>query len=141
MLVADWVRDRSASVLNRDVEAAFGRLEDAARADIQAEGFPALSLTRSLDMRYEGQSYELEVPCEQAGRFDDGHRTRFGYCHQSRPTEAVTARVRAVGQMPGPARPDLSAASGEPRFASVYVPDGWRVQEGAGASLVLERSC
>ncbi len=141
MLVADCVRDYSASVLNRDVDAAFGRLEGAAKADMQAEGFPALALTRSLDMRYEGQSYELEVPCEQAGRFDDVHRKRFGYCHQGRPTEAVTARVRAVGQMPGSARPNLSAASDEPRFASVHVPDGWRVQEGAGSSLVLERSC
>ncbi len=138
MLVADCVRDYSQSVLNEDPQAAFVRLERLARRDMAAQGFENISLLRTLDMRYAGQSYELNVPEECADAFAEAHERRYGYRHEGRATQAVTARVQAIGQMPERDQPDLAAASDEPRFASVYVPEGWRRTSGPGSSIILE---
>ncbi len=138
MLVADCIRDYSASVLDGDVGAALKRLETAARREMSRQGFESVALVRSVDMRYQGQSYELNVASEQADRFDRAHRKRFGYCHAGRPTEVVTARIQAIGHTSDGARPDLAAMTDQPRFASIYVPDGWRARELAGSNLILE---
>ncbi len=140
MLVADCVRDYSASALNQEPESAFARLERAALADMRKQGFEQASLVRSIDLRYEGQSYEINVPANQAGAFDAIHEQRFGYSHAGRATQAVTARVQAVGRTPAAGQPDLTAVSEQPRYASVYVPDGWRMREAPGSNLILERT-
>lgn len=140
MLVADCVRDYSASVLREDRGPVFERLAGAARADMRRQGFEDVTLIRTLDMRYEGQSYEINVPEVRAGEFDSIHEKRYGYRHPGRGTQAVTARVQAIGRTAESGRPDLSAASGEARFASIHVPDGWRRSEAAGSSTILERS-
>ena len=140
MLVADCVRDYSASALGETPEAAFARLEVAARQDMRTQGFEAVALVRSLDLRYEGQSYEINVPANLAAAFDEIHAKRFGYCHAGRPTQAVTARVRAIGRTAEDDLPDLTATSEQPRFASVYVPHGWERHETQGSNMILERS-
>ncbi len=140
MLVADCVRDYSASTLSETPEAAFARLEVAARQDMRTQGFEAVTMARSLDLRYEGQSYEINVPANLASAFDEIHAKRFGYCHAGRPTQAVTARVRAVGRTADEDLPDLTATSEQPRFASVYVPNGWKRHETLGSNTILERS-
>ncbi len=139
MLVADCVRDYSASILNEDPRPAFARLESAARRDMRQQGFEEVALVRSLDMRYEGQSYEINVPHDRAHAFDEAHERRYGYCHAGRATQAVTARVQAIGRTRDADRPDLSSASHQPRFASIYVPNGWRSREVVGSNTILER--
>ena len=139
MLVADCVRDYSASVLDGNSQEAFDRLERRARRDMLEQGFADIELIRTVDMRYESQSYEINVPEERVPKFDEVHERRYGYRHRDRRTQAVTARVQAVGRTSGADHPDLEAAYGEPRFASVHVPNGWRARESAGSSMILER--
>ena len=93
MLLADAVRDYSAGVLGRtDIEAAFAKLERKARRES-----PGAKIERTADLRYKGQSYELNVPWP-AGRnfaaFHKAHAQAFGYAIPGREVEIVTIRVR-----------------------------------------------
>ena len=139
MLVADCVRDYSASVLNDEPTLAFNRLERAARRDMREQGYEEVALLRTIDMRYEGQSYEINVPSERADAFDEAHERRYGYRHTGRATQAVTARLQAIGRTRESDRPDLGATSDAPRFASVHVPNGWQSRETLGSNTILER--
>ena len=55
---------------------------------------------RSLDLRYRGQGYELNVPAandvneDVTARFHDEHQRRYGYHHAGREIELVTLRLR-----------------------------------------------
>ena len=120
MLLSDVVIDRSEGVLaGWDTWAddltgpVFRRLEADAAEALGAELAPGQSsaLLRSLDMRYAGQSYELNVPGvgDPLEAFHRIHRRRFGYADPERPVEVVAARVRGVGRTD---RPDPVA--GEP---------------------------
>ena len=139
MLVADCVRDYSRSVLNQDPAAAFADLEATALKEMRDQGYADMTIIRSLDMRYVGQSYELNVPESRSDEFDSAHERRYGYCHSGRATEAVTARVKVIGKTPRSERPDLTSPSAQPRFASIHVPNGWKVQPAAGDNTILER--
>ena len=139
MLVADCVRDFSRSVLNKDPAGAFADLERNARKDMRDQGFDDPVLVRSLEMRYVGQSYEIRVPAQGAEAFDEFHEQRYGYSHPGRQTEAVTARVQAIGRTRESDRPDMGAVSDQPRFASVHVPNGWKRRDTAGSNTILER--
>ena len=140
MLVADCVRDYSASVLNEEPAAAFSRLERVARRDMREQGFEEVVLLRTIDMRYEGQSYEINVPSERADAFDEAHERRYGYRHAGRATQAVTARLQAIGRTRESDRPDLGSTSDAPRFASIHVPNGWRSRGTRGSNTILERA-
>lgn len=140
MLVADCVRDYSASVLDQNTQVAFGKLEEQARHDMREQGFDDIGLVRTLDMRYEGQSYEINVPARRAHEFDAIHKRRYGYRHDGRATETVTARLQAIGRTARKDLPDLAATSEGPRFASIHVPDGWRCHEAVGSHRILERT-
>ena len=139
MLVADCVRDYSRSVLNQDPTAAFADLEATARREMSDQGYADVIIVRSLDMRYAGQSYELNVPESKASDFDSAHERRYGYRHAGRATEAVTARVKAIGKTTDSERPDLASRSDQPRFASIHVPNGWQLQTTAGDNTMLLR--
>jgi len=53
---------------------------------------------RSVDLRYRGQGYELNVPfgSEMAAQFHDLHQRRYGFRSETRPLEVVNVRVRMV---------------------------------------------
>lgn len=88
-----------------DVEANFAALEERAVADRRDEGFEAeeIALERKLDLRYEGQGYELTIDVDAgtpdldriAAAFDDSHESRFGH-RSDEPTELVNYRVASV---------------------------------------------
>ena len=110
MLLADRVRDYSSSVLHgADIEARFLQLERKARADI-----PGCRLERSADIRYAGQSYELNVPWRPrdfARPFHQEHRRIYGYSDAGRDLEIVAVRVKAsVGVI----KPAIRRESGAP---------------------------
>lgn len=94
MLLADRVRDYAAGVLNRgDIEERFREME--ARA---LEEMPGGRLERTADIRYAGQSYELNVPWDArdpAAAFHREHQRVYGYANPDRAVEVVQARVRA----------------------------------------------
>src|SRR5205085_1273866 len=106
ILVSDAVKDYSRTLLwNVDkgfsqirLEAEFKKLEAAARKELRDEKWPGkLTLERSLDLRYRGQGYELNVPARgnAATRFQHEHQRRYGYHHPGKEIELVTLRLRA----------------------------------------------
>jgi N-methylhydantoinase A len=89
------------------LERAFSGLDQEGRKQMRAEGFSggAVQTHRSLDMRYAGQSYELNVP--YAGNFISAfhraHEKRYGYFDRARACEVVNIRARFTGRTPKPA--------------------------------------
>jgi N-methylhydantoinase A len=62
-------------------------------------------VTITADMRYRGQSHELEVPAGVdwpilARRFHDAHRERFGFDRPGERVEVVNVRATATGEPP-----------------------------------------
>jgi N-methylhydantoinase A len=64
---------------------------------MQEEALHALPI-RSVDIRYVGQGYELQVPWSNnfVSDFHRLHEQRYGYSDPHRPVEVVNARVRMV---------------------------------------------
>jgi len=102
MLLADRVRDYSAAALDQArIESRFRDLERTARADM-----PACRLERTADLRYSGQSYELNVPWHArdfAKLFHREHHKIYGYSDPGRAVEVVTIRVKGVIAVTKPA--------------------------------------
>ena len=117
ILVSDVVKDYSRTLLWRfaghlsksvpavpqaKLQKEFRKLEAAAQKEFRAERWRgALQYERSLDLRYRGQGYELNVPAggndkdDVTARFHREHQRRYGYHHADREIELVTLRVRA----------------------------------------------
>ncbi|HWC18460.1 MAG TPA: hydantoinase/oxoprolinase family protein [Terriglobales bacterium] len=113
ILVSDVVKDfaRTAPMLvsadsfgpATQTSGIFAELKQAALAEYQVEGWKGTpSLECSIDMRYQGQGYELRIPWRDSPRllddFHAAHQKRFGYQHIGKKIEAVTFRVR--GSLP-----------------------------------------
>jgi N-methylhydantoinase A/oxoprolinase/acetone carboxylase beta subunit len=118
MLVADVTRDYSASVLKssaaltlRDLEAACAPLVTTAQSELKSEGFGPKQqvITRSVDVRYVGQSFEITLPLTADYRkvFDREHGRLYGYSNPARPTEVVNVRVTATGVTKKPTLPSV----------------------------------
>jgi N-methylhydantoinase A len=87
------------------LEKEFRKLEAAAQKEFRAERWRgALHFERSLDIRYRGQGYELNMPATAnvTARFHDEHQRRYGYHHAGREIELVTLRLRARLRTPQP---------------------------------------
>jgi N-methylhydantoinase A/oxoprolinase/acetone carboxylase beta subunit len=123
MLLSDVIKDYSLSVLLSGTAAAQARLEARfapliaeGRRDLASEGFPVnrVRLLRSLDVRYAGQSYEINVPFGPRFRaaFDAAHLRLYGYADAKRAVEVVNLRVKAVGLTAKPALPKRRAGGG-----------------------------
>jgi N-methylhydantoinase A len=157
VLLGDVVKDYSRTVMMktsgldlRTLERGFAELEREAVRDLKHEGFgkDRLKLTRSVAMRYAGQSFEIDVPLSRRfeARFHDAHRERYGYADSSRAIEVVSLRLRAAGvtQKPrinrqGRGRPDRVATSHSARVylneRAVRVPVYARDELNAGTRL------
>lgn len=72
-----------------------------ARRELLAEGVRAGDITEDVfaDMRYRGQSYEIEVPVTKdfVERFHEVHRRTFGHAASEAAVEVVNIRVRSRG--------------------------------------------
>ncbi|MEO8098155.1 MAG: hydantoinase/oxoprolinase family protein [Acidobacteriota bacterium] len=91
MLMADAVRDYSIGVLGRTkIEGEFRKLERRARRES-----PGARIERSADLRYHGQSYEINVPWPVGSRFHRAHHKMYGYSQPQQAVEVVAIRVRA----------------------------------------------
>ncbi len=116
MVLSDVVKDTSQTVMlpAGEVDGAtlwqlFARLFERGRAELRAEGFEDddMALIPSVDMRYEGQSYELRIlACldqeiqELVHSFHREHRQRFSYANEDEPVEIVNLRVKSVSRTP-----------------------------------------
>ena len=105
ILVSDAVKDFSRTLLwniaerrtHAELEKEFRKLETTARQEFRAERWVgALHFERSLDLRYRGQGYELNIPAtgNATARFHQEHQRRYGYHHPGKGIELVTARLR-----------------------------------------------
>jgi N-methylhydantoinase A len=92
------------------LDAEFRSLEEASFRDMKEDGFSAkdVVLERSLDCRYLGQSYEIDVPYRKARTaaraflesFHSRHQKLYSYSHDRRQVEIVNLRVKAVAVTP-----------------------------------------
>jgi N-methylhydantoinase A len=136
ILVSDVVKDYSRTVLWRmlndlpvkSLKEEFDNLSRRADKDFRAEGWDgAIERKRTVDVRYRGQGYELNVPYSQQlmAAFRREHERRYGYSYAAREIELVTLRLRAVIRSPqsrvGETRPDRTNRGGShPERASTY---------------------
>jgi N-methylhydantoinase A len=139
ILVADVRKDASRSVLRSGREAelealqpTFAGLEESARAELAGEGFAgdSVAVEVSIDARYEGQSYELNVPASEdwLAAFHAAHQQRFGFKRQDAVVEAVTLRVTARAAVIRPDAHTLAEADAAARSVGttqLYVAGSW----------------
>jgi N-methylhydantoinase A len=91
----------------------FARMEREGEATVAREGFAGIGIShrRSLDMRYLGQAYELEVPLPNgrvcaatmagaADAFNRIHRAAYGHASTDRQIEIVNLRVVTAQEAP-----------------------------------------
>ena len=133
MAYADVVLDRARAALVHGDEASpaairelAGPLEDEVRDALIEEGF-ARDRTRiatTLDVRYTGQSHEIEVPLGARFRraFDEEHERLHGHGHPGRAIEVVAIRVRGTGRVRRPGLPSLPGG-GTARSARIGTAD------------------
>jgi len=133
LLLADVRIDESQAHRSRqpdpDVLAdAYAELEATHRDRFTEMGFSPdeVELSRAVDMRYVGQSYELTVAVdgtlddrtltETVERFHRDHEQLYGYAMRTEPVETVTLRV--TGRVPTPAPRDVHTADGRAERSS-----------------------
>jgi N-methylhydantoinase A len=148
ILISDVVRDSSRTVMlspgDERLASHFVELGDG---------------ERSVDLRYAGQGYELNVPWSEhsVARFHELHRQRYGYSDEKRAVEIVNARVRHISATARVAEPceALKKGDGEQavtRHKQIYCDGAWhngkvyardRLQPGdafPGPAVVVEYS-
>lgn len=151
---------------NRDIE----RLMVQAGRWLELEDVPPAEreIQVSLDLRYQGQAYELTVPVpprlservlnEVTGAFHAEHRRRYGFDEPFAGIEVVTLRVTAIGHLPrvtmrrevdrGPdataARIDERSAYFEGGYAMTAVYDRTLLRPGNrlfGPAIIVQPDC
>ncbi len=162
ILIGDVVKDHSRTLLwemsaqrRGEIEKLYRELETQARAEFAREGWKGTPRTqRSLDLRYRGQGFELNVPWGSGAlkQFHALHERRYGYKREESPVELVTLRLRATvasPRVPHRVRQEKSAARPESRrvwegkkFASARVMARQSVKTGAqrGPAVITEYS-
>ncbi len=126
-LKRDYVRTvyvTTATADPKDLEAAFAGLEREGTAMLDRAGTEPgrRRFERSVDARYQRQSYELPVPVPSgaldgaalaaiAEAFHDRHRRTYGHDNRSEPVQLVSVRLTAIGEIPPLAIRDRPAAS------------------------------
>lgn len=117
--------DRAGRAMAEAVEAFRAR----ARRDLEAQGLAVHDavLEATVDLRFRGQSYEINVPMrgDLASAFRRAHRERYGYASAREPIEAVTVRLvaRVPRRLQRPAPPRRCVPRADTR--SVLFDRGW----------------
>jgi N-methylhydantoinase A len=101
-----------------------------------------------VDLRYQGQSFELTVPLEDdpVESFHRAHEERYGYANPDRPVELVAVRTAEV--VPGP---ELDLRGGKPlsvsgpavvelEGATCWAPPGWEGARDGNSTLILMKA-
>jgi N-methylhydantoinase A/oxoprolinase/acetone carboxylase beta subunit len=120
------------------LRAIYDEMAEQALAVVRDAAAPGdLRVVRSVDARYVGQGYELNVPLspgpfDAAARarlrasFDEIYAARYGYASPGEPVEAVTWKLSAVGGAPPAAvvkRPPRSGEGARKEGRRAYVPE------------------
>lgn len=116
--LADVERHRVAGVYKTlspatidELQPVFAKLESEAIDGVLGEGITReqIGVERFLELRYRGVEAPLSLACpagcgagEMAAAFESAHRRLYGYVHEDRPLEIVSARVEARGRSSSP---------------------------------------
>ena len=121
MLMADVVKDYTLTVMQteattNELDSLFKELEEKAFSDMEAEGFGSPTLIRSVQCRFKGQSYELEVPYSGRYResFKELYRKLYHWCPEDKEIEVVNLCLKAVGIRQKPELPKIPKGTGKP---------------------------
>lgn len=91
--------------------------------DLEKEGLRKndIDIRPSLDLRYEGQSYELNLPLEPnfPDTFEKHHKAQYGYSDPESSIELVNLRVRAIGNIVKPDILPYQLSSTDPTHALI----------------------
>ena len=132
----DFVRSRLRGLADIDaseLSAVFTELRQQALSEFVTDGFDgdSIEFAFSLDLRYQGQGYELNVAAgasatldssaiaELRERFDRAHEQLFGHSAKGEPVEAVNYRVRSTVRVPKFSMKRYDQASGSADAAKV----------------------
>jgi len=143
MLAADVIKDYTQTVMlpgdcpPTDILERFTPLTHQGENDLLNEGLEkdAITLQPSLDMRYRGQSYELNIPFGEnfIADFHQAHRQSYGYDRPNGEIEIVNLRVRALGQVPSP---QINPQPREDSDASTALLDSFPVTFSKGTEMI-----
>ena len=125
MLIANTVKDYSLTVMLRgdvsesELDKRFDPLVDKGLHEIREDGFASdnnITIERTLDVRYQGQSFELNVPFTHDFQrdFHDAHQRAYGYARPGAVTEIVNVRVKVTGHETPPHLPIKEMESQDP---------------------------
>ncbi len=100
LLTAELSRTFTQPILaTENVERTFAQLREQARKSLKEEGFTTHQTIEQVDLRYQGQAYEITVPYEKKANltklFGREHKKLYGYSSLDA-VEAVNARVRVI---------------------------------------------
>jgi N-methylhydantoinase A len=139
LLMADFRHDYTRTFLQTTdrvdldgLHSAFRTLENRATEQLSAEGVEQddILLSRSVEMRYRGQGYNLEVhvpsgPVDEAlihavnDEFHRQHQAAYGYSQRDEVTEFVNLRLAGIGRLPKPRSRDSEPAGTDPTDARI----------------------
>jgi N-methylhydantoinase A len=127
MLATDVRHDRSrthvralAQTTPAELRAILAELEREALAALDGDGDGAARVEHSVDLRYVGQEYHLNLPVDPADldfaalaeRLHEVHRRTYGYATPEFPVQLVHLRVAAISPTARPRLPSYPAADG-----------------------------
>ncbi len=115
LLMADSIKDFSKSILKtaektseEELQGHLKKLVEKSLKSMQEDGFKEdeVTILPFLDLRYQGQSYEITIPyinkrtsnLSFVSDFHKAHRKLYSYHHEQRAVEIVNIRVKAVGK-------------------------------------------
>ncbi len=124
ILVSDIRSDLSKSILrplddaDQLIERTFSELKNMALDDLEKQGITESStqFLFSLDLRYQGQSYEINVDLggDLGEEFNRKHKMLYGYSNPNEPIEVVNIRLRTVTKRAQPKIPHPGEGSNKP---------------------------
>ena len=145
LLLADVAVEYSQSVIRRASADAIGELRESqagllarARRELRKEGVVSgdMRFVASLDMRYEGQAYELNIPfgADAIEAFHVEHERTYGHAMRWREVEIINSRVNGIGAIDKPA---IAAVPAQPHEAALF---GVKQSPLGGETRLFERS-
>ena len=100
-----------------NIEPTFRHLREQARKSLKEEGFTGYQTVEQVDLRYQGQAYEITLPYKKisnlARMLGREHKNLYGYSSKDA-VEAVNARIRAIIPMPKAKLAKSQLKSGKP---------------------------
>ena len=119
LLTVDLARMISIPVMSTDLHLVpyFEKLRQEAKATLGKEGVTDFKVFEYVDLRYQGQSYEITLPHttpeEMRRGFDRKHKEFYGYASLEDEVEVVNAKIRAVVTIPKAKRQSIEGTGFE----------------------------